>query len=43
VRRYFVGTNVELVLDVGVAAGLLHAAPEWQLIAGMTMRLGHRF
>ena len=32
-----------LVLDVAVAAGLSRAAPDWQLMAGMTVRLGHWF
>jgi hypothetical protein len=32
-----------LVLDVAVAAGLSHAAPDWQLMAGMTVQLGHWF
>ncbi len=32
-----------LVLDVAVAAGLSRAAPDWQLIAGMTVQLGHWF
>jgi hypothetical protein len=32
-----------LVLDVAVAAGLSRAAPNWQLQAGMTVRLGHWF
>jgi hypothetical protein len=32
-----------LVLDVAVAAGLSRAAPDWQLLAGMTVRLGHWF
>jgi hypothetical protein len=33
----------KLVLDFAVAAGLSHAAPNWQLIAGMTVQLGHWF
>ena len=32
-----------LVLDVAAAAGLSGAAPDWQLMAGMTVRLGHWF
>jgi hypothetical protein len=32
-----------LVLDVALAAGLSRAAPDWQLMAGMTVRLGHWF
>ena len=32
-----------LVLDVAVAAGLSRAAPDWQLMAGMTVQLGHWF
>jgi len=32
-----------LVLDVAVAAGLSRAAPDWQLMAGMTIQLGHWF
>ena len=32
-----------LVLDVAVAAGLSRASPDWQLMAGMTVRLGHWF
>jgi Putative MetA-pathway of phenol degradation len=32
-----------LVLDVAVAAGFSRAAPNWQLMAGMTVRLGHWF
>ena len=32
-----------LVLDVAVAARLSRAAPDWQLMAGMTLRLGHWF
>jgi hypothetical protein len=32
-----------LVLDVAVAAGLSRASPDWQLMAGMTIRLGHWF
>jgi hypothetical protein len=32
-----------LVLDVAVAAGLSRAAPDWQLMAGMTVRWGHWF
>ena len=32
-----------LVLDVAVAAGMSRAAPDWQLMAGMTVRLGHWF
>ena len=32
-----------LVLDVAVAVGLSRAAPDWQLMAGMTVRLGHWF
>jgi hypothetical protein len=32
-----------LVLDVAVAAGLSRAAPDWQLMAGMTVSLGHWF
>lgn len=32
-----------LVLDVAVAAGLSRSAPDWQLMAGMTVRLGHWF
>ena len=32
-----------LVLDVAIAAGLSRAAPDWQLMAGMTVRLGHWF
>lgn len=31
------------VLDVAAAAGLSSAAPVWQLMAGMTMQLGHWF
>lgn len=33
----------QLVLDVAVAVGLSHAAPDWQLMAGMTVQLGHWF
>ena len=32
-----------LVLDVGVAAGWSRNAPNWQWMAGMTVRLGHWF
>src|SRR5437773_9251199 len=32
-----------LVLDVALAAGLSRAAPDWQLMAGMTVRIGHWF
>lgn len=32
-----------LVLDVAMAAGLSRAAPNWQVMAGMTVRLGHWF
>jgi hypothetical protein len=32
-----------LVLDVAAAAGLTRAAPHWQLMAGMTVQLGHWF
>ena len=32
-----------LVLDVAVAAGLSRGAPDWQVMAGMTVRLGHWF
>ncbi|HWZ73862.1 MAG TPA: transporter [Casimicrobiaceae bacterium] len=32
-----------LVLDVAVAARLSGGAPDWQLMAGMTVRLGHWF
>jgi hypothetical protein len=32
-----------LVLDVAVAAGLARASPDWQLMAGMTVSLGHWF
>ena len=32
-----------LVLDVAVAAGLSRASPDWQLMAGMTVRLCHWF
>jgi hypothetical protein len=32
-----------LVLDVAVAAGLSRTSPDWQLMAGMTVRLGHWF
>jgi hypothetical protein len=32
-----------LVLDVAVAAGLSRSSPDWQLMAGMTVRLGHWF
>ena len=32
-----------LVLDVAVAVGLSRGAPDWQLMAGMTVRLGHWF
>jgi len=32
-----------LVLDVATAAGLSRASPNWQLMAGMTIRLGHWF
>jgi hypothetical protein len=32
-----------LVLDVAVAAGLSRTAPDWQVLAGMTVRLGHWF
>ncbi len=32
-----------LVLDVAAAAGLSRAAPNWQLMAGMTVSLGHWF
>ena len=33
----------KLVLDMAVAAGLSHAAPDWQLMAGLTVQLGHWF
>src|SRR4051812_26434260 len=33
----------KLVFDVAVAAGLSHAAPNWQLMGGVTMQLGHWF
>jgi hypothetical protein len=32
-----------LVLDVAMAAGLSRTAPDWQVMAGMTVRLGHWF
>jgi len=32
-----------LVLDVATTAGLSRAAPDWQVMAGMTVRLGHWF
>jgi len=32
-----------LVLDVAVAAGMARASPDWQLMAGMTVSLGHWF
>lgn len=32
-----------LVLDVAAAAGMSHAAANWKLMAGMTVRLGHWF
>lgn len=32
-----------LVLDVAVAAGLSRTSPDWQLMGGMTVRLGHWF
>ena len=32
-----------LVLDIAVAAGLTHGAPDWQILTGMTVRLGHWF
>lgn len=32
-----------LVLDVAIAAGLSRAAPDWQLMAGMTVQVGHWF
>jgi len=32
-----------LVLDVAASAGLSRAAPDWQLMFGMTVRLGHWF
>ena len=32
-----------VVLDVAVAAGLSRAAPDLQVMAGMTVRLGHWF
>lgn len=32
-----------LVLDVAVAAGLSHASADWQIMTGMTVRLGHWF
>ena len=32
-----------LVLDVAIAAGMSRASPDWQLLAGMTVRLGHWF
>lgn len=32
-----------LVVDVAVAAGLSRGAPDWQLMTGMTVRLGHWF
>ncbi len=32
-----------LVLDVAATAGLSRAAPNWQLMAGMTVQLGHWF
>jgi hypothetical protein len=32
-----------LVLDIAAAAGLSRAAPDWQVMAGMTVRLGHWF
>jgi hypothetical protein len=35
--------NNALVLDVAVAAGLSRTAPDWQVMAGMTVRLGHWF
>lgn len=31
------------VLDVAVAAGLTRAAPDWQVLAGLTVQLGHWF
>ena len=35
--------SAALVLDVAIAAGLSRAAPDWKLMAGMTVRLGHWF
>ena len=32
-----------LVLDVAVAAGFARASPDWQLMTGMTLQLGHWF
>jgi len=32
-----------LVFDIAVSAGLSRAAPDWQLMAGMTVQLGHWF
>jgi len=32
-----------LVLDVAVAAGMSRSSPDWQLMAGMTLQLGHWF
>jgi hypothetical protein len=32
-----------LVLDVAVAAGMARASPDWQVMAGMTVSLGHWF
>jgi len=32
-----------LVFDVAVAAGMSRASPDWQLMVGMTARLGHWF
>jgi hypothetical protein len=33
----------KLVLDMAVAAGMSRASPDWQLMAGMTVQLGHWF
>ncbi len=33
----------KLVLDVAAAAGISRAAPDWQLMFGMTVQLGHWF
>jgi len=32
-----------LVLDVAASAGFARAAPDWQLMVGMTVQLGHWF
>ena len=37
------GVSRQLVLDVGVVAGLSRASPDWQIMTGLTVQVGHWF